>query len=126
MSVSSRDRLLAELGITRYRLRVPVPVAAAVRGVEPAVPERQGVPVCLRLSAPAPQHWPAGAQHAWEGVLAWLALSPDEIAWLPEGDPAGVPLPAPADWSTAQGRRGLWLALKSVAGSLLPPADSRG
>ncbi len=62
-----------------------------------------------------PAEWPTAATVIWSQVMNWLGLSADEIEWLPSGDERGLPLPDPAQWNTATGRRALWLALKRSA-----------
>ncbi len=65
-----------------------------------------------------PAEWPPAATATWSQVMNWLGLSAGEIEWLPTGDERGLPLPDPAQWGTAAGRRALWSALKQTAVAL--------
>jgi hypothetical protein len=99
---SARQRqVLAQLGLVRYRLRTPQAGADA----------RGDADVALEVSAPGSRSLPVAGDAAavWAKVLAWLGLAPDEVRWRERG---GVVLPAVADWSGPNGKRGLWLALK--------------
>lgn len=55
------------------------------------------------------------AAKIWPQVLAWLGYREDEVAWLPVATDAAVVLPPVTDWSSAAGKRALWLALKRHA-----------
>jgi hypothetical protein len=99
MADGARQRqVLAELGLVRYRLRA---------GEDPS-----GSQATLEVSAPGSRSAPVEGEAAqvWAGVLAWLGLEAGQVRWCEHG---GLALPAIARWSAPDGKRGLWLALKS-------------
>lgn len=114
-----RTRVLAELGLVRYRLRPGPGAASATRAPdrpegEPATEVGSARPVLL-LELPGmagpPEAGPAAA--VWSQVLAWLRLPGQQVAWSAGDDPAAVALPAPALWLRPEGKQALWQALKS-------------
>ncbi len=144
----SRGHLLAELGVTRYRLRNPAPgpEPVAMSGVSTAgdapiatvtVPATE-TSVATGAHQPAPVHLPdnhgillkvsaadsaaapasGDAARIWAHVLAWMGLEDHQVHWQPvrpgaTPDADTVALPAAALWPEAEGKRGLWLALKA-------------
>lgn len=105
-----RQRLLAEMGVVRYRLRgdgrradaaTPRPATA-----DPAI----ALMVHARDAAGPPASGAAAA--VWSQVLAWLGLPPSQVRWSAEACAGAVELPPPSSWPTPEGKRGLWLALK--------------
>lgn len=128
---ASRDHLLAELGVVRYRLRTPTAAGSLARAVAPA-PAAASAPspgatrrepvadgVLLQVSADGCSSAPVSgaAARVWSAVLAWAGLEEGQVHWHPRiGDAADpeavVALPAPGRWSDPEGKRGLWLALK--------------
>lgn len=137
-------QVLAELGVLRYRLRAPAliepvlvdPVLVEPALVEPVLVEPASTAVTTEAPAPAVAaaalltvyapdagaRAPTGtgtAAAVWRQVLAWLRLDDAEVEWAMTPDAAALRLPACGEWSTAQGKRALWLALKPfVAGRL--------
>lgn len=105
-----RQRALAELGLVSYRLRAPERDAAANTG--------SGAPPSVRLRVAVPDaSAPPGAGPAaaiWAQVLAWLGYAGDEVGWRP-GEDGVIVLPPIASWTTPEGKRGLWRALKHQA-----------
>ena len=125
VSGSRRSRLLAELGIVRYRLRGTttdasthvVASTATVMIDTPAPPATHIVKPTISVNAAGITEPPAGGIEAaiWTQVLAWLGYGADEIVWA-RGDGA-IALPPTRNWATPQGKRGLWNALKAHARS---------
>ena len=121
-----RARILAELGVLRYRLRVPsppappspAPVATTVADPSPPVAAAAAL---LTVHAPdMAAGAPTGtAAVIWRQVLAWLRLDADDVAWSMSAEAPAIVLPAGSQWSTAQGKRALWLALKPFAAGRL-------
>ncbi|MBX3727065.1 MAG: hypothetical protein KF823_14240 [Xanthomonadales bacterium] len=124
-----RSRTLAALGLERWRLRSRVAVG------DPA-PQRHAGPVAdlagtVPATAPSPARTLSGLQvHApganappadgveaavWRQVLAWLSVPATGIEFVPAPNPGVVDLPPPSRWSSAEGKRALWLALKAFA-----------
>lgn len=144
------QRLLDELGVVRYRLRRTVePVARIIAEAEPlpATPGSSSISAepsasssvaapgvanaaashaRVHLVAPAQADWPVPAQAIWPQVQAWLGVEAGEIEWLAPGDDRGLALPDPDQWSTAAGRRALWLALKRTAVDLIAEETGGG
>jgi hypothetical protein len=116
-----RVLLLAELGIVRYRLRSPRKSSSSDKAIaenETAVAE--GAKACppatrraLAVNAAGMTQAPTGAIEAaiWTQVLLWLGYRADEIDW--SRDDGAIALPPTRNWSTPQGKRGLWNALKA-------------
>lgn len=92
-----QQQVLAQLGLVRYRLRGDPSASDARAVLEVSAPDSPAAPV----EGPAAQ--------VWTGVLAWLGLEPAQVRWREHG---GLALPALAQWSGPEGKRGLWLALK--------------
>jgi hypothetical protein len=132
-----RARVLAELGLVRYRLRSPsrrvpsdasAPDAIATTDVilaeadhAPRPAQAQVAPrptAVLMIHVPDTGGEPVTADAAvrvWQQVLAWLRLDERDVAWSSTPDGSACVLPASHEWSTPQGKRGLWLALKAFA-----------
>lgn len=134
-----RASVLAELGLVRYRLRgapVGVGVAGSVSATESAAPakavsaepndaagpahvEPASRPVAiLTVHVPDTGGEPVtsgAAAQVWRQVLTWLRLDERDVAWSSTPTQPACVLPASHEWSTPQGKRGLWLALKAFA-----------
>lgn len=121
VSGARRSRLLAELGIVRYRLRgTRAPAVATAAMTTPATPATGTASVVdrdtgssLAVNAAGIIEPPSGGIEAaiWTQVLAWLGYRADEVEWA-RGEGA-VALPPMRNWATPQGKRGLWNALKA-------------
>jgi len=74
-----------------------------------------GRPAALALDAQGLSAAPSSGVEAevWRQVLAWLRIPGDEIAWRAGG--GAIELPAAQAWSTPEGKRALWNALKAHA-----------
>lgn len=109
-----RQRLLAEMGLVRYRLRGDggrADAAAAMPAAQRANAEAAiALTVVARDAAALPASGAAAA--VWAHVLAWLGLSPSQVRWSSAMAEGAVELPPPSSWPTPDGKRGLWLALK--------------
>lgn len=124
-----RRRLLAEMGVVRYRLREPrSPVVAVPAGQLPSIDtaRRASLDVNPQTSSPGRDQEFALAVNAggsvtapssgveaviWRQVLAWLGYASTDVTWR-TGD-GSIGLPAIQTWSTPEGKRGLWNALKA-------------
>lgn len=108
-----RARVLAELGLVRYRLRAAPVAAVAV----PVATTPVMAPRVLGVYAPDAQAAPVDGTAAaiWRQVLAWLRLAETEVRWLATPEAGSVPLPALREWSLPQGKRALWSALSAFA-----------
>lgn len=97
-----RGQVLAELGLVRYRLRTRPGALAPTRAA------------ALRVAASGASGTPNQGVEAgiWRQVLAWLGRDADEIDWQNAPDAGVIVLPPLAQWSSPDGKRGLWLALK--------------
>lgn len=146
VAATSRDHLLAELGLVRYRLRQPLPASAdSIADTAPPVDATVAMPasgatgadqpapdpgpdmadIRLQVSAgdcaEAPASGPAAA--IWAQVLAWAGLRASQVHWHQAAagtgsDDAVVCLPAPEQWRDPEGKRALWLALKGPVRSV--------
>lgn len=82
-----RDRLLRALGLTPYRLRAVA--APAADHAAPAAGSAATLPATVPADARVAVVLPAAALEAprqralVDAALAWLALGPDDVAWLP-------------------------------------------
>lgn len=116
-----RARILAELGVLRYRLRVPASPGPAAPGVDLPPPPIAAAAALLTVHAPdVTAAAPTGtAAVIWRQVLAWLRLDAGDVAWSMSAEAPAIVLPAGSQWSTAQGKRALWLALKPFAAGRL-------
>jgi hypothetical protein len=96
-----RECALAELGLVRWSLRDPA-------GVSASAPETT-IAVCTAAGESLPTAGPAAA--IWVQVLAWLNRAPMQVEWTSD---RGLVLPPLTSWRDAEGKRGLWLALKHL------------
>jgi hypothetical protein len=121
MTPARRALILAELGMVRYRLRSPRESSssdkATVENEKAVTDETDARPPATRhvlaVNAAGTTQAPTGAIEAaiWTQVLLWLGYRADEIAWSRED--GAIALPPTRNWSTPQGKRGLWNALKA-------------
>lgn len=117
-----RARVLAELGLVRYRLRV-APVASAfvqaVAASDSPIANTAALVASPALCVYAPEALAAPldgpAATIWRQVLRWLRLTEAEVQWLRTPDAPSAVLPAVEEWARPEGKRALWLALKPFA-----------
>lgn len=113
---SRRQRVMAELGLVRYALRPVIAERAGGRlpatsaGAEVGADAGPSLRVHAEGADTAPSAGPTAA--IWAKVVEWLGRSVDDIGWQPD-HPDAIELPPVASWTTPDGKRGLWLALKS-------------
>ena len=121
-----RARILAELGVLRYRLRVPAPpgptspAPSATAVADPPAPVAAAAALLTVHAPDVTAAAPTGtAAVIWRQGLAWVRLDAGDVAGSISAEAPAIVLPAGNQWSTAQGKRALWLALKPFAAGRL-------